>query len=126
MRIAGNAPVNPEAEAFFLSRQAHDEVGTCFRESLRKLGEYEVLGDIRSFGAPYAVTAQVVFGGASDLSFVYYRLNARDRDIAFRTGGETTPIGPDWVRLELFRAHWPQVDLKHWSLRAYDFARTGK
>lgn len=118
--------IDPNVEAFFLSRQAHDEVSLCFMQSLKRLGEYEVLGNIRPYNAPYAVTAQTIFAGASELAFVYYRLNARDRDIALRTGAEASTIGPQWVRLELFKPDWPQVDLLHWSLRAYDYARTGK
>ncbi|HZQ75378.1 MAG TPA: hypothetical protein VFB08_20885 [Burkholderiales bacterium] len=46
--------------------------------------------------------------------------------IALATGGVEAPIGPEWVRIELFRPHWPKPDLAHWALRAYDFARTGK
>ena len=114
------------AETFFTSRQAHSDVGELFCASLKRLGEYEIRGNLRSFGAPYAVTSGVVFAGASDMSFVYYRLNAADRAIALHTGAETTNLGDEWVRLTLFRANWPQFDLKHWALRAYDYARTGK
>lgn len=113
------------AHAFFAARQAHSDVAVLFCGSLKRLGEHEVRGDLRSFSAPYAVTSGVVFAGASDMSFAYYRLNATDRAIALQTGAETTDLGEEWVRLTLFRANWPQFDLGHWALRAYDYARTG-
>ena len=48
---------NPEAEAFFQSRSARDEVGSALIESLKKCGEYDVRGDLRTCRSPYAVTA---------------------------------------------------------------------
>ena len=90
--------VNPEAEQFFLSRSAHDGVGTALLESLKPLGEYELRGELRQYKSPYAVTANIVFCGA-----------ARRR----------------LVRIALFRPNWPKPDLGHWALRAYSYARTG-
>lgn len=115
---------NPEAESFFLGVQAHDEAGGAFVESLARLGEYELRGDLRRLHAPYAVTADTVFGGASDLALVYYRLHPRDLAIALASGAEPAPIGPEWVRFVLFRADWPKPDLAHFARRAYDYART--
>ena len=117
---------NPEAEEFFLARSAHDEVGTALIASLKRLGEYEVRGELGSYKAPYAVTAQIVFGGAAGMVDTYWRLRPADIAIALATGAEPATIGPDWVRIALFRPDWPQPDIAHWALRAYDFARTGK
>ncbi len=117
---------NPEAEAFFQSRSARDEVGSALIESLKKCGEYDVRGDLRTCKSPYAVTANVVFCGATGTSDTFWRLRPADKAIALATGGVEAPIGPEWVRIELFRPHWPKPDLAHWALRAYDFARTGK
>jgi hypothetical protein len=41
------------------------------------------------------------------------------------TGAEPCGLGPEWVRIVLFRNDWPAPDLKFWALRAYDFAKTG-
>jgi hypothetical protein len=118
--------LNPEAEAFFLARSARDEVGTAFVDSLKVLGEYEVRGDLGSYKSPYAVTADVVFGGAAGMSHVFYRLGQEDVEVALQTGAERAETGPNWVRIELFRADWPKPDLVHWARRAYVFAREGK
>jgi hypothetical protein len=118
--------LNLEAEVFFLSRSARDDVGKEFMDSLKVLGVYEVRGDLGSYKSPYAVTANVVFGGAAGMSHVFYRLGPEDVEIALRTGAERAEIGPEWVRIELFRADWPKVDLVHWARRAYMFAREGK
>jgi hypothetical protein len=117
---------NPEAEEFFLSRTARDEVGTALIESLKRLGEYELHGDLRVCKAPYAVTAQTVFCGAAGMVDTFWRLRPSDCAIALATGAEPASIGPDWVRIALFRPHWPQPDIAHWALKSYDFARTGK
>lgn len=118
--------VNPQAEQYFARQSARDEVGSAFIESLRGLGEYELRGDLRVCRSPYAVTAGTVFGGAAGMARVYYRLREEDCAIALRCGADPAgPPGPGWVCFTLFRAGWPKPDLRHWSLRAYDFARTG-
>jgi hypothetical protein len=117
--------VNPEAEQFFLSRSAHDEVGTALLESLKPLGEYELRGELRQYKSPYAVTANTVFCGAAGMTDTYWRLARSDREIALASGAEAAVLGADWVRIALFRPNWPKPDLAHWALRAYSYARTG-
>ena len=117
--------LNPDAERFFLDRSAHDEVGTALLKSLERLGDYEVRGDLGNCKAPYAVTAGLVFCGASGMNDTYWRLRPADHAIALASGADPADLGPDWVRIALFRPGWPQVDLAHWALRAYEFARTG-
>ena len=56
----------------------------------------------------------------------YWRLRPSDIEIAVRTGADRTELGPEWVEFRLYQAGWPNLDLPHWALRAYDFARTGK
>lgn len=116
---------NPEAEEFFANRYARDEVGTAFMDSLKPLGEYEIKGDLRIYRAPYAVTRDIVFGGASDMCDVYYRLRPGDYEIAIATGGAACSLGEGWAKFTLYRPGWPKFDLEHWAHRAYDFARRG-
>ena len=117
--------INPEAEQFFLARSARDEVGTALIASLKPLGEYEVRGELRQYKSPYAVTANIVFCGAAGTGDTYWRLRPSDREIALATGGEAAELGAEWVRIRLYRPHWPKPDLAHWALRAYNYARTG-
>ena len=121
-----HALANPEAETFFLTRYARDEVGMAVIDSLKKCGEYEVRGDLRIYRSPYAVTANVVFCGAAGMCDTFWRLRPRDRAIALASGAAEAVIGPEnWVRIELWRPNWPAPDLAHWALAAYDFARRG-
>ena len=117
---------NPEAEEFFAGLSAHSDVGLELLASLKRLGEYEVRGNIKAFGAPFAVTADTVFCGAAGMQDTFWRLRPGDYGIAIATGAEPAPIGSEWVKIALFRSDWPRPDLEHWALRAYDFARTGK
>jgi mannose-6-phosphate isomerase-like protein (cupin superfamily) len=118
--------INPEAESFFLARSAHDEVGVALIEALKPLGEYELRGQPGSYKSPYAVTRDTVFCGAADMTSMYFRLSPADRAIAIATGAVAAQIGPDWVRIELFRPRWPKPDCAHWALRAYVYAREGE
>jgi len=114
---------NPDAEEFFKRRYARDEVGTLFIGSLRALEDYELRGDLRIFRAPYAVANEIVFGGASSMNVIYYRVDATERRIALATGGEAAELGDDWVKFLLFRPDRPRPELERWALAAYRFAR---
>jgi hypothetical protein len=74
----------------------------------------------------YAVTNDLVFCGAAGMVDTFWRLRAADFAIAIASGATPAAIGPEWVRIELFRPDWPRPDLAHWAMRAYDYARTGK
>jgi hypothetical protein len=116
---------NPEAEEFFLYRSAHDEVGTALMEAVSQLKDYRLLGDLGKYKAPYAVTADWVFCGAAGMADTFWWLRDKDRLIALATGAVEAPIGPEWVRIQLFRLDWPQPDLAYWARKAYDYARVG-
>ena len=116
---------NPDAERFFIGLSAHSDVASEFLASLRRLGRYECRAGDGEYAAPYAVTADTVFGAAAGMSDTYWRLRPADVAIALATGAEPASVGPEWVTIRLFRSDWPRPDLEHWALRAYDFARAG-
>ncbi len=117
---------NPEVKKFFKPLSAHSDVAEELLKSLRRLGEYEVVqANALEYGAFYAVTSQVAFCGASGMRDTYWRLRPSDRDIAIASGAEPASIGAEWIKIECFRSNWPNPDLMHWALRAYDYARTG-
>lgn len=118
--------INTEAQEFFASLSAHSDVASELGAALKRLGEYEIVRANRlEYGAFYAVTTNIAFCGASGMHDTYWRLRPSDIAIALASGADPAPIGPDWVKIECFRADWPTPDLLHWALRAYDFARTG-
>jgi len=111
------------AEEFFSGCSAHGDVAEAFGRALVNLGEYELHGGGQDYKAVYATTRGVPFGGAAGMAATHWRLAPEDRAIALRSGGEKSNIGPDWVRIILFRSDWPDPDLEHWARRAYAFAR---
>lgn len=121
----GNMLQNPEVAARFEKLAAHSDVWSELRSALQGLGEYEIRHGSGEYPALYAVTHGMVFCAASGMSSTYWRLRPGDAAVAARTGANRTDIGPEWVEIKLFEPGWPKPDLRHWALRAYDFARTG-
>lgn len=117
--------VNPEVEKYFESLSAHSDVTAELFGALESLGEWERRAGGGEYAAPYIVTNDIVFCAAAGMADTYWRLRPEDVEIALATGAVPAGLGAEWVRIELFRPDWPQPDLAHWALRAYDFARTG-
>ena len=117
---------NAEVIAFFAPLSAHSDVANELEAALKRLGDYRLAFMDRQFGALYAITEDIIFCGASGMNHTFFRLRPADLDTAFKTGAEPCGIGPEWVRIPLFRNDWPAPDLPFWALRAYDFAQTGK
>jgi hypothetical protein len=120
---AGNPMRNPEAEQFFAPLSAHSDVTEKLHGALKRLGKYEIRGNLKEYGAMYVVTAETVFCGAVGTNDVFFRLRPENYEIALATGAKPAPIGPGWVKIQLFRSNWPDPDIAFWTLKAYDFAR---
>ena len=118
---------NQAIATHFHKLSAHSDVAAEMLKVLKRLGEYEVRTNPASeAGAVYCVTNEMVFCAASGMVDTFWRLRPRDVETAIASGACPTDLGPDWVKFILFRNDWPEPDLMFWSLRAYDFARTGK
>ena len=92
----------------------------------------EPLGDVQSFCPDpheyrYVVvsTKNVVFGFATGMTSVAFRLDERLKQRALITGGVALPeCGPEWVDFVVFPGpDWPKVDLEFWARKAYVFVR---
>jgi hypothetical protein len=108
---------------FFARSSAHGDLAEAFGRALGNLGEYELHGGGADYKAVYATTKGTVFGGATGMADTHWRLSAEDRSIASKSGGEESDLGPEWIRIVLFRSDWPEPDLAHWARRAYASAR---
>jgi hypothetical protein len=105
----------------------HGDVGQALLDAAKdKCGEWTGYSpSFASFRYVALVTRRRVFALAHDMRYVCFRLPKELVATAVETGGKAaTDIGPEWVRLELFRASYPAVDLPFWALRAYDAARS--
>lgn len=123
---SGTMLQNPEVAAHFEKLGAHSDVSSEVLSAVKGLGEHEVRHGSNEYPALYVVTRDVAFCAASGMSSTFWRLRPSDIEIAMRTGADRTVLGPEWVEFRLYQAGWPKLDLPHWALRAYDFARTGK
>jgi hypothetical protein len=117
---------NADVAAFFAPLSAHSDVALALETALKPLGDYRIAFMDRQFGALYALTEDTIFCAASGMNHTFFRLRPADIDTALATGAEPCGVGPEWVRMVLFRNDWPAPDLRFWALRAYDFAKTGK
>jgi hypothetical protein len=120
--------MTPDADAiaFFAPLSAHSDVASELFAAIERLGDKEVRTAPRAFGAMTVLTEGIVFCGAAGMSDTFFRLRPADVATALATGAQRCEIGPEWVRIALFRNDWPKPDLGFWALRAYDFAKTGK
>ena len=107
------------------SSSAHSDVADALLSSLQVVGDAQAYVANRSYGGLVVSTKQVVFAFAVGMTTIGYRLPARFREIALRTGAEPPDprLGPDWVLFQLWKPDWPPIDLKFWTLKAYAGAR---
>ncbi len=115
-----------EVIAYFAPLSAHSDVALELEAALERLGNYRLEVMDRQFGAIYAITGDTIFCAAAGLNGTFFRLRPVDVETAYKTGAEPCGLGPEWVRIALFRNDSPKPDLAFWALRAFDFAKTGK
>lgn len=120
--------VNAQALSWLADKSAHDEVATALLSSTRTLGDVVTYcPDPKQFRYLVTATRGIVFGAATGMSTVSFRLDRENCQRALQSGAEAaTEIGPDWVSFTLFRNDWPAPDLAFWALKAYVLARESR
>ena len=121
LRIENNASVL----SWLADKSAHDEVATALLGATRALGDVVAYcPDPKQFRYVVTATRGIIFGVATGMSTVSFRLDREMCKRALQSGGETAAeIGPDWVSFTLFRNDWPAPDLAFWALEAFALAR---
>ena len=116
-----NAPVL----AWLTDKSAHDEVAAALLGATRALGDVVTYcPDPKQFRYVATATRGIIFGVATGMSAVSFRLDREMCQRALQSGAEAAAeIGPDWVSFTLFRSDWPAHDLAFWALKAYALAR---
>ena len=70
------------------------------------------------------ITDGRVFSLAHGQRFVCFRVRGAQQVIALESGGMAKPeLGAGWMEFQLYRPSHPKVDLRFWTLRAYEAAR---
>ena len=116
---------NAAVLAWLADKSAHDEVAAALINATRALGDvFTYCPDPKQFRYVVTATRGIIFGVATGMSAVSFRLDREMRQRALQSGAEAAAeIGPDWVSFTLFRSDWPAHDLAFWALKAYALAR---
>jgi hypothetical protein len=116
---------NAAVLAWLADKSAHDEVAAALINATRALGDvFTYCPDPKQFRYVVTATRGIIFGVATGMSAVSFRLDREMRQRALQSGAEAAAeIGPDWVSFTLFRSDWPTHDLAFWALKAYALAR---
>lgn len=117
---------NAAVLAWLADKSAHDEVATALINATRALGDVVAYcPDPKQFRYVVTATRGIIFGVATGMSTVSFRLDREMCKRALQSGAETaSEIGADWVSFTLFRNDWPAPDLTFWALKAYALARS--
>jgi predicted amidohydrolase len=117
--------MNATVLAWLADKSAHDEVASALLGATRPLGDVlTYCPDPKQFRYVVTATRGIIFGVATGMSAVSFRLDPEMRKRALQSGAEVAPeIGADWVSFTLFRSDWPAHDLAFWALKAYALAR---
>ena len=106
-------------------RYAHSDIAEKLENAVTSLGDVQhFCPDTRNYKYLVVSTKDVVFGVATGMTTIAFRLDSTFKERALRTGADDAPeIGRNWVSFTLFRGDWPAVDLEFWARKAYVFAR---
>lgn len=115
---------NEDVLSFLAGTSAHDDVAGELFNATNSLGDVHRFCPDKSQYLYFVVyTDATIFGFATGMNMLGFRLNDEYRSRAIATGARKVPDLNNWVSFELFRSDWPLVDLKFWATRAYVQAR---
>lgn len=121
--VAANHPVL----AYLHDKSAHGDLAGVLLSAVDPLGDVQLFcPDSAAYRYLVASTKGLIFGFATGMNVIAFRLDPRMKARALETGGEAWPLaGPEWVAVCRDRpdADWPAVDVRFWARKAYGFAR---
>ncbi len=113
---------------FVRDSSAHSDVSDALMQAVKPLGDVQYFcPDLSLYRYIVVSTKTIIFGFATGMNTVTFRLNAPFNQRAVATGGSLIPeLGDAWISFTLFRNDWPEVDLIFWARKAYVYARETK
>jgi hypothetical protein len=104
---------------------ARDEVVEALWEAVAPLGDVQSYSpDLSKYRYVAVATCGVIFGFAAGMSRIGFRLSPELKARALATGAtDCQEAGSGWLAITLFRADWPEPDLRFWAREAYVHAR---
>lgn len=116
--------VNRGVLKFLHGRCAHSDIALALRRAVEPLGDVQI--DCPNWSEYRYVTVStkgVIFGFAIGMQTIGLRVGPL-KERAIRTGAEELPeAGNGWAAFTLWRADWPDPDLRFWARKAYLFTR---
>ena len=111
---------NRDVFKYLSDTSAHGDVAEALLNACHSLGDsHHYCPDPQQYLYVIVYTRDTVFGFATGMSKVAFRLNKELEARALATGAEKIVELEGWVSFELFRNDWPSVDLQFWALKAY-------
>ncbi len=106
-------------------KSAHSDIADVLAVAVKPLGDVQLFcPDWGQYRYVVASTKGIVFGFATGMDTIAFRLDERLKSRALATGASAySACGPDWVSFIPFRDDWPRVDFEFWALKAYIHAR---
>lgn len=121
LRSAANDPVLE----YLRDLSAHGDVVSALWDAVAPLGDVQSYSpDLSAYRFVAVATRGVIFGFATGMSDIGFRLSPQFKARALATGAvDLSQPGSDWVSFKMFRDDWPDPDLRFWARNAYVFAR---
>jgi len=117
--------VNEDVLNYVQGKSAHSDIAEALINAVKKLGDVQhFCPDTAKYKYLVVSSQGVIFGLATGMQAVAFRLDSTFKERALRSGADDArDIGVNWVSFTLFRNDWPAIDLEFWALKAYVFAR---
>ena len=111
--------VNRKVFDYIKNLHCHSDIADLLIQAMKPCGDVQIFSP-DSYRYLTASTQGIIFGFATGMDTIAFRLNEKMKAIAIETGGKTfSECGEDWVRFLPFRADRPKIDFEFWALKAY-------
>ena len=115
---------NQDVLTYLSNTSAHSDVAEALLNSCRTLGDSDHhCPDPMQYLYIAVYTRATIFGFATGMSNIAFRLDNEFASRAIATGANKVAELNGWVSFELFRNDWPSVDLDFWALKSYTQVR---
>lgn len=111
---------NQEVLAYLSGASAHGDVAEELLKASSSLGDVgSFCPDTSQFLYVTIYTDATIFGCATGMNSIAFRLDQELKARAIATGANEISELMGWVSFEHFRSDWPSIDFKFWARQVY-------